>query len=304
MNILKDNPKNTDPHHLGSQTACIGTFDGMHLGHQELLLNTKKVGGGTYAAITFYELPQITLKSKDFKLITSNTQKEKLFELFGASNLLYLDFSYIRDYTPNDFCVLLDKKYNINKIAIGEDFKFGKDRKGDASSLISYFGFDNVTIVPTKLIYEQKASSTNIRKFLTEGDITSANNLLGRPYTFEAKVLEGDGLGRKIGFPTANLEVEQHIIPKKGVYAARVSIEGFKQPLDGMMNIGYRPTVTSNGELRIEVNIFDFDNDIYGMNLSLEIVSLLREERKFTNIDELKTQLLKDKKSSINKLKS
>ena len=304
MNILKDNPKNTAPHHLESQTACIGTFDGMHLGHQELLLNTKNVGSGNYTAITFYELPQITLQSADFKLITSNIQKENLFELFGASNLLYLDFSYIRDYTPNDFCVLLDKKYNIKKIVIGEDFKFGKDRKGDPSSFINYFGFDNVTTIPTKLIYEEKASSTNIRKFLTEGDITSANNLLGRPYTFEAIVIEGDGIGKTIDFPTANLAVEQHIIPKNGVYAVRVSIQGFKQTLDGMMNIGYRPTVTSNGELRIEVNIFDFDTEIYGMDLSIEIISLLREEKKFTNIDELKTQLLKDKKSSINKLKS
>ena len=304
MNILKDNPKNTAPHHLESQTACIGTFDGMHLGHQELLLNTKNVGGGNYTAITFYELPQITLQSADFKLITSNIQKENLFELFGANNLLYLDFSYIRDYTPNDFCVLLDKKYNIKKIVIGEDFKFGKDRKGDPSSFINYFGFDNVATIPTKLIYEEKASSTNIRKFLTEGDITSANNLLGRPYTFEAIVIEGDGIGKKIDFPTANLAVEQHIIPKNGVYAVRVSIQGFKQTLDGMMNIGYRPTVTSNGELRIEVNIFDFDTEIYGMGLSIEIISLLREEKKFLNIDELKTQLLKDKKSSINKLKS
>ena len=304
LNILNDNPENNDPSPLDSRTACIGTFDGMHLGHQELLLNAKKTGGGDYVAITFYELPQITLQSTDFKSITSNSQKEKLFTLFGASNLLYLDFTYIRDYSPNDFCILLNKKYNIQKIVIGEDFKFGKDRKGDASSLIDYFGLDNVIIVPSKLIDGQKVSSTNIREFLNKGDLTSVQKLLGRPYSFEAIVIKGDGIGKTLGFPTANLAINKHIVPKNGVYSVKVSIEGFQGPLNGMMNIGYRPTVSTKDELRIEVNIFDFDTDIYGKNLSINIISLLREEKRFTTVDELKTQLLRDKESSIKKLKS
>ena len=304
MNIIKDNPDDSKGQPLESTTACIGTFDGMHLGHQELLLNARKIGKGVYSVITFSELPQITLQSTDFKLITSNAQKEKIFSLFETTNLIYLDFSYIRNYTPDNFCDLLANKYNINAIVIGEDFKFGKDRKGDATFLRKYFGNDNVAIVPTKLINKEKVSSTKIRELLSEGEVESASKLLGRPYNFHAKVVKGDGLGKEIGFPTANLEIEKHIVPRVGVYAVRVYIENFNQDLIGMMNIGYRPTVTSNGELRVEVNIFDFDIDIYGTNVSLEIISLLRGEKSFNSIDELKTQLLKDKQNSINKLKS
>ena len=304
MNIIKDNPDDSKGQPLESTTACIGTFDGMHLGHQELLLNARKIGKGVYSVITFSELPQITLQSTDFKLITSNAQKEKIFSLFETTNLIYLDFSYIRNYTPDNFCDLLANKYNINAIVIGEDFKFGKDRKGDATFLRKYFGNDNVEIVPTKLVNKEKVSSTKIRELLSEGEVESASKLLGRPYNFHAKVVKGDGLGKEIGFPTANLEIEKHIVPRVGVYAVRVYIENFNQDLIGMMNIGYRPTVTSNGELRVEVNIFDFDIDIYGTNVSLEIISLLRGEKSFNSIDELKTQLLKDKQNSINKLKS
>ena len=304
MNIIKDNPDDSKGQPLESTTACIGTFDGMHLGHQELLLNARKIGKGVYSVITFSELPQITLQSTDFKLLTSNAQKEKIFSLFETTNLIYLDFSYIRNYTPHNFCELLANKYNINAIVIGEDFKFGKDRKGDATFLRKYFGNDNVAIVPTKLINKEKVSSTKIRELLSEGEVESASKLLGRPYNFHAKVVKGDGLGKEIGFPTANLEIEKHIVPRVGVYAVRVYIENFNQDLIGMMNIGYRPTVTSNGELRVEVNIFDFDINIYGTNVSLEIISLLRGEKSFNSIDELKTQLLKDKQNSINKLKS
>lgn len=303
MNIIKDNPENSKAQPLESKTACIGTFDGMHLGHQELLLNAKKVGNGVYSAVTFSELPQITLQSEDFKLITSNIQKEKIFSLFDTTNLIYLDFSYIRNYTPHNFCELLANKYNINEIVIGEDFKFGKDRKGDASFLRKYFGNDNVVTVPTKLINKEKVSSTKIRELLSEGEVESASKLLGRPYNLDAKVVKGDGFGKELGFPTANLEIEKHIVPRVGVYAVRVYIENLRKDLIGMMNIGYRPTVSSNGELRVEVNIFDFDFDIYGTNLSLEIISLLREEKRFNGIDELKTQLLMDKQNSINKLK-
>ena len=303
MNIIKDNPEDIKAQFLESKTACIGTFDGMHLGHQELLLNTKKVGNGAYSVVTFSELPQITLQSEDFKLITSNIQKEKLFSLFDTTNLIYLDFSHIRNYTPHNFCELLANKYNINEIVIGEDFKFGKDRKGDVSFLRKYFGNDNVVTVPTKLINKEKVSSTKIRELLSEGEVESVSKLLGRPYNLDAKVVKGDGFGKELGFPTANLEIEKHIVPRVGVYAVRVYIENLRKDLIGMMNIGYRPTVSSNGELRVEVNIFDFDFDIYGTNLSLEIISLLREEKRFNGIDELKTQLLMDKQNSINKLK-
>ena len=175
MNIIKDNPENSKPQPLESKTACIGTFDGMHLGHQELLLNAKKVGHGVYSAVTFSELPQITLQSEDFKLITTNIQKEKIFSLFDTTNLIYLDFSYIRNYTPHNFCELLANKYNINEIVIGEDFKFGKDRKGDASFLRKYFGNDNVVTVPTKLINKEKVSSTKIRELLSEGEVESVS---------------------------------------------------------------------------------------------------------------------------------
>tara|TARA_B100000131_G_scaffold75364_1_gene71802 strand:+ start:3367 stop:4281 length:915 start_codon:yes stop_codon:yes gene_type:complete len=304
MNIIKDNPEDIKAQFLESKTACIGTFDGMHLGHQELLLNTKKVGNGAYSVVTFSELPQITLQSADFKLITSNKQKEKIFSSFDTTNLIYLDFSCIRNYTPHNFCELLANKYNINEIVIGDDFKFGKDRKGDASFLRKYFGNDNVVTVPTKLINKEKVSSTKIRELLYKGQVESASKLLGRPYNLEAKVVKGDGFGKELGFPTANLEIEKHILPRVGVYAVRVYIQNLREDLIGMMNIGYRPTVSSNDELRVEVNIFDFNFDIYGTNLSLEIISLLREEKRFNGIDELKTQLLKDKQNSINKLKS
>ncbi len=303
MEIIQDNEEMHNSQ-LESDTACIGTFDGMHLGHQELLKHTYIIGGEKYTVVTFNEMPQKTLKDKNYKYMINKLDREKLLMAQHATVVIYFDFEIIKDLDPSNFCKKLNEKYGINKIVVGEDFKFGKDRTGDIEFLKGYFNDNNVSVVPNKLVNGSKVSSSSIRDYLMKGDINFVNKLLGRDYSITGVVIYGNGVGTKLGFPTANLDIDKNYrLPKNGVYAVTVVLESSNDEYSGMVNIGFRPTLGStSNSLNIEVNIFNFDSSIYGERLTLKFNNFLREEKKFNTLDDLSKQLSKDKSAAIKNL--
>lgn len=293
----------------------IGTFDGVHRGHQQIIQQLKqeaqKINGET-VIITFHPHPRKIVSSVpgDIKLLSTLKEKQFLLEKAGIDNLVIVSFNYqFANLSPEKYIEdFLVKNFHPHTIIIGYDHRFGKDRKGDFYLLEQKgkeFGFA-VKEIPEHILNETKISSTNIRQFLFESKIAEANNLLGYDYFFEGLVIEGNKLGRTIGFPTANLHIEdeEKLIPANGVYAVKIHV-GSREPevgnLSGMMNIGVRPTIDGKKRM-IEVNIFNFDDDIYGQTLQIQIHQYIRGEVKFNSLDELKVQLQKDKETAMQTL--
>jgi riboflavin kinase/FMN adenylyltransferase len=280
----------------------IGTFDGLHDGHRKIISQLMQVAGvinGTTVVITFFPHPRHVLKNTENKVFILNTLEEKisLLSAEGIENLVIVPFtsefsSMEADAYISDFLV---RSFHPHTIIIGYDHRFGKNRIGNFEFLKEgekKFGYKVVEITEQQL-NDIAISSTKIRQKLSDGDIITANSLLGYNYFFSGKVVKGDQLGRTIGFPTANLEIEEQekLIPGNGVYAVDIIVNDIKHK--GMMNIGFRPTV--GGIIRkIEVNIFDFNEDIYDQVITVFLKSKLREEKKFIGLDELKIQLGKD----------
>jgi len=290
----------------GFKNAVVttGTFDGVHKGHQKILqrLSTlaHKIGGET-VIITLWPHPRLVLNPDfDLKLLTTIDEKAILLEQFDIDHLIRIPFteefsnlSY-EEYIKN----ILVRKIGTRKLVIGHDHRFGKDRLGKFDDLIKYgsqLGFQVVEI-PKQVIDDIGISSTRIRQALLEGDILTGNEYLGRLYSISGTVVKGDGLGRKIGFSTANVSINSphKLIPGDGSYAVRIQIGEENQQFSGMMNIGVRPTVDGRNR-QLEVNIFDFEQDIYGFEITISFVKLIRREEKFSTVDDLKTQLHKDK---------
>ena len=280
----------------------IGTFDGLHDGHRKIISQLKEVAqkiNGTTVVITFFPHPRHVLSNTENKVFILNTLEEKiaLLQAEGIENLVIVPFTnefssmdaeaYISDFLVNSF--------HPHTIIIGYDHRFGKNRTGNFELLKEgekKYGYEVVEITAQQL-NDIAISSTKIRQKLSEGDIIAANSLLGYAYFFSGKVVKGDQLGRTIGFPTANLEIaeKEKLIPGNGVYAVDVMIKDIK--IKGMMNIGFRPTL--GGIIRkIEVNIFDFNEDIYDQNITVSLKKKLRDERKFNGLEELKIQLGND----------
>jgi riboflavin kinase/FMN adenylyltransferase len=286
----------------------IGTFDGVHQGHLQIirqLIKKADVVNGEPVLITFYPHPKQVVASLKKPLYILNTPEEK-YELLhnaGISNIVVVPFtrefaeqpaeSYIRNF-------LVDK-FHPNTIIIGYDHRFGKDRAGDYHLLEDEafrYGYA-VNEIPEHILQNVTISSTKIREALLSGDIDTANEFLGYNYFFSGLVVEGNKLGRTIGYPTANLKAtdDLKLIPANGVYAVEVIPEGFGK-FKGMMNIGVRPTVQGTSRVT-EVNIFDFDEMIYGKLLTVSLKKRLRDEVKFSGLDMLKQQLAKDKLNAL-----
>lgn len=283
----------------------IGTFDGVHLGHMQIirqLVKEAEAVDGTPVLITFYPHPKQVVASTKKPIFILNSQEEKysLLHEAGIGDIVVVPFtmefanqpalSYISDF--------LVKKFQPHTIIIGYDHRFGKNREGDYHLLeeqARVFHYQ-VKEIPERILQNVTISSTKIREALLSGDIKTANDFLGYDYFFSGKVVEGNKLGRTIGYPTANLQVEheEKLIPGNGVYAVDVVITTESNRLKGMMNIGIRPTVGGSARV-IEVNIFDFDKEIYGANVKVYLKRKLRDEIKFTGLDALKEQLAKDK---------
>jgi riboflavin kinase/FMN adenylyltransferase len=303
---------------FNNAVVTIGTFDGVHTGHLQIIKQLKEEAAkvnGESVIITFHPHPRIVLSSfqqNESKPVSPvsllNTLDEKI-ELLNQHNIDQLvvvpftkEFSELSadEYIKN----FLTDKFHPHTIIIGYDHHFGRQRRGDYKLLEAYAGELGYTVkeIPEHVINHVTISSTKIREALTYADVETANKFLGYPYFFEGTVIEGDKIGREIGYPTANIKInDQHkLIPANGVYVVELKIlDGGLTLLKGMMNIGYRPTVGGRKRM-IEVNIFDFDKEIYGKQLRVYLRKYLREEKKFNGLEELKGQLAIDK---INALK-
>lgn len=299
---------------LKNAVVTSGTFDGVHLGHQkilQILRETAQKTGGESVVLTFWPHPRVVVSkdSQDLKLLSTIDEKIELLESQGVDHLLVIPFTrefselsseeYVKD--------ILLKQIGTKKLVIGYDHRFGRNREGGFDYLKTnseLFGIE-IEEIPRQEIENLTISSTKIRQSLMIGEVNSANELLGRKYSFTGIVVKGRQLGRTIGFPTANVQVSQFykLIPANGVYAVRTFFRN--QWHNGMMNIGTRPTVDGVGRTQ-EVNIFDFDDDIYGETVTVEIIDYIRPEQKFNGLEELKAQILADKtksKSILNILK-
>lgn len=284
----------------------LGTFDGVHIGHKKILERiTQNTENGKYESLvlTFFPHPRMVLQEKsEIKLLNTISEKTKLLEQTGIENLVIHPFneSFSR-LTAEEFVhTILVDQFHIHKIIIGHDHRFGRNRTANIDDLIAFgkeYGFE-VEQISAQEIQDVSVSSTKIRKALDEGNIALANDYLGYSYFLTGEVVKGKQLGRTIGFPTANINIEEEYkkIPKNGVYVVRTFIN--EKEVFGMMNIGFNPTV--NGEKKtIEVNLFDFDSDIYGHKIEVSLLEYLREEQKFGSVDLLKEQLNQDKKTAL-----
>jgi riboflavin kinase / FMN adenylyltransferase len=287
--------------------VTTGTFDGVHVGHQTLINRVKEIAnktGGETILITFFPHPRMVLYPDDDTIKLINTQEEKilLLEKYGIDHLLIIPFTkeFSRlsslDFVRN----ILVNKIGTKKLVIGYNHHFGRNREGTFEHLKEFgplYGFD-VEEIPAQDIDNINVSSTKIRQALLSGDITTANNYLGHPYTISGKVVEGDKIGRQIGFPTANIQIAEKykLVPAKGVYAVDVFV--LEKKYKGMLYIGNRPVLNNNSET-IEVNLFDFNENIYHQKINIEFKERIRDEEKFLNLDELKNQLEKDKQIAL-----
>jgi riboflavin kinase / FMN adenylyltransferase len=284
-----------------------GSFDGVHAGHAKIIAQLLKEAediNGTAVIITFYPHPKQIVQIKDKPLFVLNTPEEKyeLIQKMGIENVVVVPFNKsFSQLSAQDYIEkFIVKKFNPATVVVGYDHRFGNNREGNFDLLRNeskVYGFA-VKEIPEHILKDITISSTKIRNALQSGDIKTAAAYLGYDYFFSGKVIQGNKLGRTIGYPTANLliENENKLIPADGVYAVDVQLEN--RILKGMMNVGMRPTV--DGKKRtIEVNIFSFNEDIYGRDLRITLKKLLRSEIKFFSLGELKTQLARDKQEAM-----
>jgi riboflavin kinase/FMN adenylyltransferase len=289
-----------------------GTFDGVHFGHQKILHRlvelSKQYPNAESVLLTYFPHPRLVLfpDQKDLKLLTTLEEKIAIAQKLGIQHFVIIPFTKeFSTQSSRDFIEqVLVKKLNTKKLVIGYDHKFGKNREGSFEYLKQNeqeFGF-SVEEIPAQEIDEIAVSSTKIRKALENGDIELANEFLGFPYVITGTVIKGKQLGRTINFPTANIVCEDpyKLIPAEGIYAVFVSYHA--TILQGMLYIGRRSTLGDNLERTIEVNIFDFDSEIYGEKLSIHFIEKLRGEEKFESLEAMQTQLALDKINSITSL--
>lgn len=289
---------------IGNAAITIGNFDGVHLGHAKIFNNLVKehVHGFQSMVMTFWPHPRTVLRGdKEMRFLTSMEEKAQLLREIGIQHLLIVPFTKeFSEISAGDFVEqILERKIGVKKILLGYDHHFGKSREGNIhylSKLAPQFGY-LIEEIPKQEIDHLAISSSQIRKFLEDGQPELASHLLGRNYSMEGTVVQGNKLGRTIGFPTANLKLTfpQKLIPRRGVYAVYTQVAS--KSYQGMMNIGIRPTVDGLS-LTLEVNIFNFSDSIYGETISVEFVKYLREEQKFPSIEALKEQLGMDKKEA------
>ena len=283
--------------------ATIGTFDGVHLGHKMILAALKQRSEELNLPsllITFYPHPRIVLNENKGDLNFLNTQNEKLslLEKAGVDTVLLQEFSLeFSQLNAKEFVEeYLQKRLNIKHLIVGYDHSFGKktsEKQSPVEELLQNAGIA-CTIIPKQEIDAISVSSTKIRKAIEQGDFNTANTFLGYEFSLTGKVVEGEKIGRTLGFPTANIQLVDNtkILPALGVYAVKVLVNN--KNYNGMLNYGYKPTL-GNRKCVMEVNIFDFSEKIYGDDIQIFFTKKIRDERKFNSLDDLKLQLEKDK---------
>ncbi len=290
----------------------IGTFDGVHMGHRQIIDKLKaeaKANDGETVIITFHPHPRKVVSSAilGIRLINTLSERIEILTQLGINHLVVVPFTEVfanqpaEDYIKN----FLVDKFHPHTIIIGYDHRFGRDRLGDYRLLEKKAIEFNYQLkeIPKHVLENIAISSTNIRQAILHNDIATADTLLGYEFFFSGVVVHGDKIGRKLGYPTANLKIndDEKIIPGNGIYAVYTQPEGYTERLKGMMSIGFRPTV--DGKKRVvEVNIFDFNKEIYGQTLKVFVKKYLREEIKFNGLEELVQQMDQDKINSLKAL--
>jgi riboflavin kinase / FMN adenylyltransferase len=295
---------------INRPVLTLGTFDGVHLGHQSILAHLKKTAqeiGGETVVFTFHPHPRIALHPDDhgLELIQPLDERIKKLEAFGIDHLILCPFTreFSRISATEFVRNILVNKLHVHTMTIGYNHHFGRNREGSLELLRELSQVYNFRVeeIPAFLESEKSVSSTKIREAVQEGNIKLANRFLGSPYSFSGTVTKGDQIGTKIGFPTANMHIDQiQLLPSNGVFAVKVKLEG--KILEGMMNIGNRPTVTKNGERRVEIHLFDFSEMIYGKEMVVYLIDRVRGEQSFSSVDALKEQLKKDETTCRNLL--
>lgn len=296
-------PNDTLPN-FRNAVITIGTFDGVHCGHQQIIRHLKQVAQqyeGETVLITFEPHPRLLLGKDAFELLSPDTEKYQLLRHFGLDNVAVTAFTpQFSQQTPKAYIAdFLVKNFAPRCVVIGYDHRFGQNRVGDfvlLEQLAAQYGFD-VAEIPKQLVDDMAVSSTKIRHALHSGNVRLAQHLLGYDYPLHGTVVRGRQLGRTIGYPTANIAVANplKLVPANGVYAVQVLHN--EQKYGGMLNIGTRPTVDGTNRT-IEVHIFDFDEDIYDQTLQVNFVQRLRNEQKFDGLDALIAQLKKDEQEA------
>ena len=276
INSLDDLPE------LEVNSCAIGNFDGLHLGHRELIEKAK---------IEDYKTLVITFESiNKTGYLTNKDQKISLIEAMGVDYLIILPFRVIKLVFYNEFIQIL-KKLKVKYITCGIDFRFGFKREGDIVDLRKKF---KVQVLDDFMIKQTRVSTSLIKTFIQDGYIKEANELLTKPYTIIGEVVHGNKIGRKLGYPTANIDYKEYTLPKSGVYFTIATIKGKKYL--SMTNIGHNPTLNEQEKPRLEVHVLDFDEEIYGENIEISFIKYLREERRY----ESKEELMKSLEETIN----
>ena len=294
----------TDLTPIQNAVVTIGTFDGVHVGHQEILKTViseaAKIGGES-VLLTFYPHPRMVLfpDKPDVQLLQTQAEKMTKLARIGLENVVIYPFSKaFADLSAKNFVEeILIKGLQAKKVIIGYDHQFGHKREGNLAFLQTYAdqGFFELLEIPAEQIDEVYISSSKIRNAILEGEMSVANSCLGAPFELTGTVTKGLQNGRRIGFPTANIQLNDphKIIPANGVYAVNIEVAG--QLHHGMMNIGWRPTIEEEKlERKIEVHLFDFDGDLYDKHVHVEFFHKIRDEMKFDGLDALKAQIAKD----------
>ena len=295
---------------IKSSVITIGTFDGVHVGHQQIihrLVDTARKNDLQALVLTFFPHPRMVIQNDaNIKLINTIDEKAKQLEQLGVDHLVVKEFTksfsrltaleYVRD--------ILVNKLKVKHIIVGYDHHFGRNRTANINELKefgSFYDFEVTEIEPQE-VDDVAVSSTKIRSAILKGNIPTANKFLGYNFMLTGTVIKGKGLGKTLDFPTANIQIEAayKLIPKHGVYVVKSQIKGVE--VFGMMNIGKNPTVSEGNQTKIEVHFFDFNANLYGAVLKIELLNHLRSEIKFPNIEALKLQLEKDKADATNAL--
>lgn len=292
---------------LDHAVVTIGTYDGVHFGHRKIisrLCDLARSNGGESVILTFFPHPRLIIdpENQDLKMINTIEEKAEMLEKLGVDHLIITPFT--RDFSnlsPDEYIrEILVETIGLKNLIVGYDHRFGKNRDGGMKELLesaTKYGFE-VEQIDEQDINDVAVSSTKIRESLLNGNVALAATYLGYPFSLYGPVIKGDKIGRTIGFPTANIFIEQayKLIPSDGIYAVTISMDD--QNYRGMAYIGQRPTI--NGMTRnIEVNIFDFDREIYGQYIKMNFMEFLRHDVKFTGLEALKIQLQQDKDDTI-----
>lgn len=303
MNIFSDK---SDKQKLNNTCVTIGTFDGLHLGHQnilDVLSNIAKENKLQTTVVSFDPHPRRVVSNNfDIKILTTIDEKKEILKSLGIDNFYLINFTkeFSRQTSEEFVKNYIIDQFDAKHLVVGHDHEFGKDRGGDEEALRTLgnkYGFD-VTSVDAVKLDDDIISSSKIRTALQNGEIEKANSFLGRSYSLQGEVVTGAKRGRILGFPTANLSLSSSnkLIPQRGVYAVGCELNG--DVLNGVMNIGYRPTFADTEELVSEVHLFNFDRDIYGETLKVKFMRRIRAEKKFASKEELITQIELDKKEA------